>query len=120
MYDTSTVLNGYIVTGNHAERLVGSRLPVTSLVHLYGLHPLDKLLVVHTYQLGALPATYNLEGNELVTGLVILQSDTLGLLVEVRVEQWLGQYGCNLLACVAVVCAYCNVVNLRTNAECSI
>ena len=120
VYDTRTILYCNVVPRNHTERLVGSRVPVALLVHLYGLHPGDELLVVHTYQLGTLPATYNLKGDEFVTRLVILQRDTLGLLVEVRVEQRLSQYGGNLLARVAVVCANGHVVNLRAYAERSI
>ena len=72
VYDTRTILHRYVVTRNHAERLVGCRYPVASLVELHGLHPLNELLVVHTNELGTLPATYNLEGDEFVACLVIL------------------------------------------------
>ena len=120
MYDTRTILCCNIISGDYAERLILGIYPITIGINLYGLNPRDKLLVVHTYQLGALPVTYNLERNELVARLVILQSDALCLLVEVSVEQWLGQYGGNLLACVAVVCTNCDIINLRTHAECGI
>ena len=120
VYDTRTVLYCNIVTQNHAESLVGSVLPIASLVQLNGLNPLNQLLVVHTLQFGACPATYNLEWDEFVARLVRVQRQALGLLVEVSVEQWLGQHSSNLLACVAVVRAYGNVINLWADAERSV
>ena len=92
-------------------------MPVAVGIRLDGLHPRQQLLVVHAHEFRALVFTDDLEGNELVAGLVLLEGDSLGLFVEVGVEQCLGQHDGHLLARVAVPGADGDVVDLRTHAE---
>ena len=117
VYDTRTVLDGDVVARNDPEGLVGGVVPVAVGIRLDGLHPRQQLLVVHAYEVGSLVFADNLERNELVAGLVLLEGETFGLLVEMGVEQRLGQYGGHLLTRVCVPGADGHVVDLRADAE---
>ena len=117
MDDTRTVLRGDVVAQDHAEGLLRGVVPVAVAIHLDGLDPRQQLLVVHAFEFGTLVFADDLERHELVAWLVGVERETLGLLVEVVVEQRLGQHGGDLLTRVGVVRAHGHVVDLRADAE---
>ena len=117
MHDARTVLGGDVVARDDAEGLVVGDLPVSVGIRLDGLHPGQELLVAHAHELRTGVLAHDLERDELVAGLVCVEGDALGLLVEVRVEQGLGQHGGHLLSRVGVVAPHGHVVDLRADAE---
>ena len=92
-------------------------MPYALGIHLHRLYPRQELCILHANQIRTLVLTHHLEGDELITGLIILQAQALGLGVEVVVEQRLGQYGSHLLAGIGVVGLHGNVINLGSYAE---
>ena len=109
VYDTRTVLGGYIVARNHTERLLGSHLPLAVLVSLNGLNPIDQLLIADTNQIGTLVATILFNG-----------VGTLQLLVEDRGQQLASHDNRLRLLVVGVEALDTNVVDLRTYGQRSI
>ena len=109
VYDTRTVLGGYIVTCDHAESLLLSHLPLAALVSLNGLNPLDQLLVVDTYQISTLIATILLNG-----------VGTLQLLVEDRGQQLASHDHRLRLLVVGIEALNTHVVDLGTNGQRSV
>ena len=117
MYDTRTIFGSHIISGDDAERLSRCVLPVAISIYLYGFHPRHQLLVLHAHQFGTLILAYHLEGYQLVARLIVLQRNAFSLLVEVCIQQGLGQDNRHLLAGVGVVGLHGHVVNLRSHTE---
>ena len=117
MHDTRTVLHGDVVAQNDAERLLRGVVPHSLGVRLDGLDPRQQLFVLHAFQLGTLVFARDFERNELVARLVCVEREPFGLLVEMGVEQRLGQHDGHLLARVGVPRAHGHVIEFRTHAE---
>ena len=117
MHDTRTILYGHIITRNYPERLRRSITPIALLVQLNRLHPRKELFVLHTDQIRSLIFANHLKRHQLVARLVIFQSDTLGLLVEMRIEQSLSQYDRHLLTRISIIGLNRHIINFRTDTK---
>ena len=120
MYDTRTVFRSYIVARDYPESLLRSFLPASVFRYFHRFHPRNQLFVFHSYQVSTLILTYHLERNQFVARLVVFQCQFFRLLVEVCIQQRLGQYHSDFLSCITVISLYGHIVNLRTDTQCRI
>ena len=111
MYDTCAIVSRHVVTGNHLEGFT---------------HRLDgghQLLVLHTYEIRTLIASYDTIRNQLLAFLVFRHLAAIGdstLSRQIGIQTSLGQYDSNFLSGIGIVSLHGYIVNLRTNAECRV
>ena len=107
MYDTCTVLGGYVVACNHAESIgatVGDQ--VLLLVVIHRLHPREELLVTQANEVFALVTCYNIRLEQVAVGIGGAQ------FFLICVQTRLGKDDM-----FAVRCYHFHVINLRAYAE---
>ena len=119
MYDTCTILGCNIVTGNYTES-IGRSIDNHVTILDKRFNPWEKLCVVHSNEVGTLILSNNAVRHNLVTGLVLPKWKFCTGRIEMRCKQCLRKNHCYRLACVAVICLYCNVINLWTHTKCCV
>ena len=111
MYDTCTIVSGYIVARNHLE----------GIAHRFdGRH---QLLIFHSNEVNTLVASYDTIRYQFLALLVFGQFTAIGdstLSRQIGIQSCFCQYNSHFVCGVRVICLYGNIVNLRTYAECRV